>query len=639
MRPGGRDASSIRDGVERRSLRIPSFGEARELYIAALALVAIGAHLVLRYALAVDTVVHRLPLWVALAAGGAPLVFQLLRKALRKEFGSDLLAGISIVTAVLLEEYLAGTLVVLMLSGGEAIEAFALDRASSVLKALAARLPSVAHRKVGDAIEDVPVSAVEVGDELVVFPHEVAPVDGEVVAGTGVMDEAYLTGEPYMMSKVPGSSVISGAINGESALTVRTTHVAEESRYARIMRVVEEAEENRPRIRRLGDQLGAIYTPVAVAIASVAWVASGESIRFLAVLVVATPCPLLIAIPVAIIGAISRAARRGIIVRNPSALEQIPGVRTVILDKTGTLTYGRPAITEELYALPFTREEVLPLVASLERYSKHPLAEAVSSAAEESGLALPPVQEVREPPGAGLIGRLDGKRVEVTGRDRVLDDGRMDPAQLPPQASGLECIVMVDGAYAATYRFHDAPRDESGPFVAHLGPKHHVRRVLLVSGDRESEVRYLADQVAISEIHAGVSPEGKVDIVREETSKAKTLFLGDGVNDAPAMLTATVGVAFGAGAVTSEAASAVIVEPSLARVDELLHLSTRMRRIALQSAVGGMGLSVAGMIVAAFGYLPPVAGALAQEAIDLVVIFNALRAAVPPRAVTDFDGP
>jgi heavy metal translocating P-type ATPase len=617
--------------------RIPSLEEAPELYIAALALLAIAVHLVLRYALGVAEPFPTLPLWIALTAGGGPLVVSLAGKALRGEFGSDLLAGISIVTAVLLGEHLAGTLVVLMLSGGEAIEGFALDRASSALHALAKRLPSVAHRKTPEGIVDIPVADIRPGDELVVFPHEVAPVDGEVISGTGVMDEAYLTGEPYLMSKAPGSLVISGAINGDTALTIRADKLAEESRYARIMRVMEEAEQNRPRIRRLGDQLGAIYTPVAVAIASVAWLLSGDPVRFLSVLVIATPCPLLIAIPVAIIGAISRAARRGIIVRNPSALEQIPAVRTVILDKTGTLTYGRPSLTEQIYAPGFTEADVLPLVAALERYSKHPLADAVLGAARGRGLPLPAVLEVREHPGKGLRGRVNGRVVEVTGRDRVLAERRVAESDMPPPVSGLECVVLVDGRYAATYRFHDAPRDESSPFVAHLGPKHGVKRVLLVSGDRESEVRYLAEQVDISEIHAGVSPEGKVEIVREETRKAKTLFLGDGINDAPAMVTATVGVAFGAGAVTSEAANAVIVDTSLARVDELLHISARMRRIALQSAVGGMALSVLGMIVAALGYLPPVAGALAQEVIDLVVVFNALRVSVPPRTVTDFE--
>jgi cation transport ATPase len=231
---------------------------------------------------------------------------------------------------------------------------------------------------------------------------------------------------------------------------------------------------------------------------------------------------------------------------------------------------------------------------------------------------------------------FDRNDIRVTGRDHLLREGVIDVEALPPSETGLECIVLVDGGYVATFRFHDAPRDESAPFVAHLGPKHGVDRILLVSGDREAEVRYLANQVAIDEIHAGVSPEGKVEIVRLETAQAKTLFLGDGINDAPAMLTATVGIAFGGGDITSEAASAVIVDPSLGRVDELLHISQSMRKIALQSAVGGMALSVVGMLIAAAGYLPPVAGAVAQEVIDLVAVFNALRVAAPSRTLTDF---
>lgn len=581
--------------------------------------------------------VYEAPLYLCLVVGGLPLVWKLAVKVLRKEFGADLIAGISIVSAVLLGEYLAGALVVLMLSGGAAIEGYAVDRASSVLRALASRLPSVAHRKKPGGIEDVPVGEIAAGDELVVFPHEIAPVDGQVIDGTGVMDESFLTGEPYLMAKAPGTEVISGAVNGDTALTIRATRKAQDSRYANIMRVVREAEENRPRIRRLGDQLGALYTPMAVVIAAAAWALSNDPVRFLAVMVVATPCPLLIAIPVAVIGAVSRAAERGIIVRSPAVLEQIPEVRTVILDKTGTLTYGRASLTEEVYEPPFTREEVLPMVAAVEQYSKHPLAAGILEAARRAKVQLPGVDQVREEAGRGLLGKVArGSTVEVTGRDQVLRDGRVDERRLPPAGTGLECVILVNGVYAATYRFHDAPRDESAPFVAHLGPKHQVQRVLLVSGDRESEVRYLADRVAISEIHAGVSPEGKVAIVRDETQRARTLFLGDGINDAPAMLTASVGVAFGGGDVTAEAAGAVIVDTSLARVDELLHISIRMRRIALQSAVGGMALSVVAMAVAAAGYLPPVAGAITQEAIDVVVIFNALRVALPARTVTDF---
>jgi heavy metal translocating P-type ATPase len=598
-----------------------------------LALLAIGAHLGLRFASGTSAVVADSPLFLALALGGVPLVWELSRKALRREFGSDLLAGISIVTAVFVGEYLAGVLVVLMLSGGKALETRALARASSVLGALAARIPSVAHRPNNGSVESLAVEEIRVGDALVILPHEIAPVDGEVVDGHGVMDESYLTGEPFMMSKAPGSTVLSGAINGETALTIRATKLPVDSRFAKIMNVLREADENRPPIRRLADRLGAWYTPIALAIAIVAWMASGDAVRFLAVMVIATPCPLLIAIPVAIIGAISRAARRGIIVRDPAVLEQVDRVRTVLLDKTGTLTYGRPALTDEIYAPGFSREALLPLVSAMERYSKHPLARAIVEAAGD--LQGPAVDKVTERPGQGMRATVGGKEILITGRAQALRERRVHAADLPASASGLECIVVVDGRYAATYRFHDAPREDSAAFTAHLGPRHGVRRVLLVSGDRESEVRYLADRVEVSEVHAEVTPEGKVDIVRRETEAAPTLFLGDGINDAPALMTATVGIAFGNVDVTTESAGAVIVEPSLIKVDELLHLGRRFRRIALQSAVGGMALSIAGMLVAAVGYLPPVAGALAQELIDLAVVLNALRVGMAPAERAD----
>jgi heavy metal translocating P-type ATPase len=610
--------------------------DSKEPYIAGLALAFIAVHLGLRFGFELPSSLADIPLYVALAAGGIPLVWDLARKAARREFGSDLLAGISIVTAVLVGEYLAGALVVLMLSGGEAIESYALARASSVLRALAARLPSVAHRRKDGSLETLEIDDIRIGDELVILPHEIAPVDGEVLEGHGVMDESYLTGEPFMMSKAPGAVVLSGAINGETALTIRATKLAVDSRFAKIMEVMREAEVNRPPIRRLADQLGAWYTPIAVSIALIAWASSGDPVRFLAVMVIATPCPLLIAIPVAIIGAISRAARRGIIIKNPAVLEQIDRVRTVILDKTGTLTYGRPSLTEELYAPGFSRESVLPLVTAMERYSKHPLARAILEAGEASGLFIPDVDAISEKPGAGMTGSLTGRRVLITGRGQLQRESLVDLSVIPEPTTGLECVILVDGRYAATYRFHDAPRAESAPFIAHLGPMHGVNRIILVSGDRESEVRYLAEQVRITETYAGVMPEGKVEIVRRETEAAPSLFLGDGINDAPALMTATVGVAFGSSDITSEAAGAVIVEPSLAKVDELLHISRRLRRIALQSAVGGMVLSVLGMFVAAAGYLPPVAGALAQEAIDLAVVINALRVATAPTTVTDF---
>jgi heavy metal translocating P-type ATPase len=601
-----------------------------------LSLIAIAVHLIARSAVGHSTAAANYPLWTALALGGLPLVLELALKLFRGQFGSDLLAGISIVTSVVLGEYLAGTLVVLMLSGGEALESYAVRSASSVLNALVKRMPSVAHRQSADgALVEIAVADVQVGDHLLVLPHETCPVDGVVVAGHGSMDEAYLTGEPYQMSKSVGSEVISGAINGEAALTIEASRLAVDSRYAKIMRVMEQSEQQRPRLRRLGDQLGAWYTPLAVAIGLAAWAASGNPVRFLAVLVVATPCPLLIAIPVVIIGSISLAARRGIIIRDPAILERIGGCRTMIFDKTGTLTYGEPQLTEQLTAAGADPRETLALAASLEQYSKHPLAAPLLKAARAAGIALRQATEVRERPGEGLRGVVDGRQVQVTSRKQA---AARFAGQLPPIAAGLECVILIDGQYAATYRFRDRPRAEGVSFVNHLSPHHHFSKLMLVSGDRASEVEHLAEQLGITDVHAETSPEEKLEIVRRETSRAQTIYVGDGINDAPALLASTVGVAMGQKSeVTSEAAGAVVLDNSLRKVDELLHIGRRMRSIALQSAVGGMALSLVGMLFAAFGYLPPVAGALLQEAIDVAAVLNALRAAIPPRQLTDFE--
>lgn len=612
----------------------------RTSVIALFATVAIVVHLVLRFALRTPPEIYQIPLLATLALGGIPLVYELARHLLRRQFGSDLLAGISIVTSVLLNEYLAGSIVVLMLSGGEALENYALRNASSVLRALAKRMPAIAHRKRDSVIADVELDDIEVGDTLVVYPHDICPVDGTVIDGHGVMNEAFLTGEPFEITKAPGSAVISGAVNGESALTITATRRAVDSRYAKIMEVMRESEQNQPHLRRIGDQLGAIYTPVAVSIAVMAWVISGEAIRFLAVLVIATPCPLLIAIPVAIIGSISLAARRSIVVKNSAVLEQITQCRTAIFDKTGTLTYGEPKLTEQLIAPCFVRKEVLTLAASLELYSKHPLARAILAAARAEGLHLQQASHVSEPPGQGLRGTVSDRQIQLTSRSKLLSQKISGAEHLPPIAGGLECIIVIDGKFAATFRLRDAPRAEGRSFIQHLGPKHQFQRIMILSGDRESEVRYLAEQVGISEIHAEQSPEQKLAIVRQETAVVKTLYVGDGINDAPAMMAATVGMAVGQNSdVTAEAADVVAMENSLKKVDEFMHISRRMRSIALQSAVGGMVLSLGGMMFAASGYLAPVAGAISQEIIDVLAVLNALRAAFPPKVISDMAEP
>ena len=373
-----------------------------------------------------------------------------------------------------------------------------------------------------------------------------------------------------------------------------------------------------------------------MAVAIAAWAASGDASRFLAVLVVATPCPLLIAIPVAIIGSVSLAARRGIIIKDPTVLEKIDTCRIAIFDKTGTLTYGQPVLTDVIPAAGFTSDEALGAVSSLERYSRHPLASAMIDAATAGKLSPQEALEVSERPGEGLRGVIGGRSVQVTSRKKLAAQLPGAVALLPPLEGGLECVALIDGRFAATFRFRDEPRADGRSFIRHLKPQHGFTRILLVSGDRETEVRYLAEQVGITEVHASQSPEQKLALVREETRHANSVFMGDGINDAPALTAATVGIAFGQGSeVTAEAAGAVILDSSLQRVDELLHIGRRMRSIALQSAIGGMALSSVGMIAAAVGYLPPVAGAIAQEAIDVLAVLNALRASFAPRTLSD----
>jgi heavy metal translocating P-type ATPase len=612
-------ASSAQTGPDRRVIAAASAG-------------GIAVYLLLRFAFA-KPVAADVFLLIILTAASAPVLVSLARAAFYRRFDSDFLAGTAILTAVLAHQYVVGAVILLMVSSGAALENYATRRASSALAALAHRAPKIAHRTSRAGVEDVPLEAVRPGDELLLLPHEVCPVDGDVIEGASNMDEAYLTGEPYVIPKTRGASVYSGTINGEGALTIRATARAVDSRYAQIVRVLRQAEEDRPQMRRLADRLGAIYTPAALITAVAAWFASGQPDRFLAVLVIATPCPLLLAVPIAIIGAISLAARRSIIIKDPGLLERIDGCRTVIFDKTGTVTYGSPRLTQIDSYGGFTNGQVLAAAASLERYSKHPLAAAVLNAAQSRGVNLGTVTEISEQPGQGLRGSVDGKAVRITGRKQLGEAA----SKLPALTARMECVVLIDDFLAAVLYFRDEPRQESRSFINHLHPRHAIDRIVLLSGDQSAEVSYIARQVGITEIHAGASPEYKLQLVRKHMQQAPTLFVGDGINDAPAMQAATVAVALGKdNEIAAEAADAVILEPSLVKVDELIHIGKRLRRIVLESAGGGIALSLLGMAAAAFGLLPPLNGAILQEFIDLAAVLNALRAALPPHALSDF---
>lgn len=583
-------------------------------------------------------VIHSpIPLYAVLGFGGGPLLLGLARKIFSGDIGSDILAGLSIITAVWLDQYLAGALVVLMLSGGQAIENFSIRKASRVLEALASRAPTIAHRRdSNNQLVDLPVEQVKLKDILIIYPHEVCPVDGTVIEGEGTMDEAYLTGEPFLIDKTIGSAVISGAINGDAPLTIQATHLAQDSRYAKIVHVIHQAEDNRPHLRRLADQLGAWFTPIALIIAVSAWLITGDPVRFLAVLVVATPCPLLIAIPVVIIASISLCAARGIVIKNPAVLEQITTCKTIIFDKTGTLTYGKPDLSLIKTYDSWTETQLLSFASSLERYSKHPLASAILDKAQEQEAVMLTADKVSETPGKFLRGHIDGHEVVITNRKTLASLNLSDFETQLPQDQGLECILVIDNKLAGYFQFHDAPRKDSVAFVHHLTPSHGFEKMLIISGDREQEVKYLAQSLGIDLIYASQSPEQKLALVKEETRLAKTAYLGDGINDAPALMAATVGIAFGQRSdITAESADAVIMVNTLEKVDELLHIGQRMRTIALQSAIGGMLLSFVGMFAAAFGYLPPVAGAITQEIIDVIAILNALRIMIPPKKLSD----
>ena len=392
------------------------------------------------------------------------------------------------------------------------------------------------------------------------------------------------------------------------------------------MKVMEESEQKRPKLRRLSDQLGAIFAPIALIAAVAAWYFSGDPVRFLAVLVIATPCPLLIAIPITIISAISKAAQQGIIIRDPLVLERLPTCKTAIFDKTGTLTYGRAEL-EEIHTFPgFKEEDVLQKVASLERFSKHPLAKAVLKAAKLRNLSLLEVGKIIENPGEGVLGKIGNSEIELTNRKLYMRKRKNKEEILPAEKPGMETIVIINKKVAGIIYFRDTLRQEGYSFINHLIPTHHFDKIIILSGDRASEVNYLAKQLKVKDIFSNQSPEQKVEVVQKETALAPTLFMGDGINDAPALAIATVGLAFGhENIVASEAAGAVILDNSLAKVDELIHISALMRHAALISAAGGMLLSFIGMYFAGIGMIKPVAGALLQEGIDVISIFVALQ--------------
>jgi heavy metal translocating P-type ATPase len=569
--------------------------------------------------------------WIWLAAliiGGAPLVAQTVRGMLRGNFASDVVATLSIVTALAMGEYFAGLIIVLMQSGGEALERFSLRRASSALEQLLARAPRRAQRRSGDELVEVEVEEVKVGDLLVIRPGDLVPVDGTLLSERAAIDESALTGEPLTREKRAGDRLLSGGVNRGHAAEMRATAVAAASQYAKMVELVRRAQEERPPLQRLADRYAVWFTPLTLLMCALGWLITGEPRTILAVLVVATPCPLILAVPVAVISRINRAARAGIIVKGGAALEQIGRARAVVFDKTGTLTYGTPVVTGVVPFGDTTADELLRAAGGAEQLSAHPVGVALAEAAKRRVGALPLPEQFREEPGRGVEAVVGGRRVLVGSRSFLAE--RVAGLEIPQAdgRAGLAAYVAIDGRLAGELRLDDQLRPgvpEMLRRLARLG----VRQTAIFTGDHAANARAIGARAGIARVEADLLPEDKVRLVAALSEQyAPVVMVGDGINDAPALATATVGVAMGAKGtgISAEAADIVLLEDDVTKVGEAVAIGRRMLRIARQSIYVGLGLSFACMVAASMGKIPPAAGALLQEAIDVAVILNALRA-------------
>ncbi len=575
--------------------------------------------------------------WAVATAGILlPLTLNVVRSLLRRDVGVDAIALVAIASALALGEYLAGAVVALMLAGGNALEEYASGRARRELTRLLERMPRIAHRRRGEKLEEIRVDELCVGDIVVVRAGEVVPVDGEVVSPVAAIDESALTGEALPVERIRGAEVRSGSANAGDAFDLCTTRTAEHSAYAAIVRLVRQAETDPAPFVRIADRYAMTFLPLTLGVAGVAWLASGESRRFLAVMVVATPCPLILAAPIAFIAGVSRAARHGIIVKGGGVIERLAGARTVLLDKTGTLTLGQASIERIVQLDGLPRDEVLRLAASLDQLSAHALAEALVHDAEARGLALAPPADVEEGRGMGIAGVVEGRRVAVGSSTWLRGRGYADAEEAARALDGgldagrARILVGVDGRLVGAVVMADKLRHDATSLVAKLRAAG-IRRVVLTTGDRPAVARAVGSALGVDSIHAEQSPEDKLELVRAlraDPELRSVVMVGDGVNDAPALALADVGIALGAAGATvaSETADAVIVVDRVDRVLDALRIGARSLAIARQSILAGMALSVAAMGAAAAGLLQPVPGALLQEAIDVAVIVNALRA-------------
>ncbi len=574
---------------------------------------------------------------VGVIATGAPVVFRTVRGMVRGNFAADVVAMLAIIGAVALGQPLAGLVVVLMQTGGEALEQYAVARASSAVAALEADAPRVAHRRRDGVVADVAAADVDPGDDVLVRPGELVPCDGVVTEGTSHIDASRLTGEALPVRVTVGSSLLSGSVNQEGALRMRAVRASRDSQYAKIVELVRSAQASKSPLQRTADRWAVWFTPLTLLACIIAWLISRDLTRVLAVLVVATPCPLILAAPVAIIGGINRAAKRSIIVRNGQALEGLARINVAVFDKTGTLTVGQPSMHRLITDDGASVDELLAVVAAVEEGSSHLLARVIVNAATERHLPRRVATHMTETPGSGVTGTVDGDLVAVGSHDYVRQampnlHARIDA--LEADATGLRAYVATASGNVGRIEFADEMRRNLGAFFASLSALG-IRDIQLLSGDKTENVAQVAAAVGLTNFAGDMSPQDKVDRVRAlEATGRRVLMVGDGTNDAPALSAATVGVALAGhgGGVLAEAADVVLLIDEPARVAEAISIARRSLRIARQSIGIGLGLSLVGMAIAASGRLTPIAGALAQETIDVAVILNALRASVAGRA-------
>jgi heavy metal translocating P-type ATPase len=588
-------------------------------------------------------------IWLAVLIGcGAPVVWQTLRGMARGEFAADVVAMLAIVTAVIMHEYFAGVIIVIMQTGGEALEVYSLRRASSSLSGLLARAPSQAFRKQAESMVAISVDQVQIGDALVVRTNDLIPVDGVLLSERADVDEAALTGEPLARPKQRGALLLSGSVNVGDAFDMRADKRSTDSQYARIVELVRKAQAEKPPLQRLADKYAVWLTPVTLVMCALGWWITGDAQTILAVLVVATPCPLILAVPVAVISGINRAAQAGIIVKGGTAIEQIGHATAVVFDKTGTLTVGMPVFERMVLfdeaavnqtngvsgatpngAVTLDRHELLRLAGSVEQLSTHLLGRTLATAAQAQFGPLAMPDHFREIPGKGIEAEIDGHRVLVGSPAFVVEQTKQAiPAQQTPTDEALVTYIAVDGSPKGMVFFDDQIR----PGVPALIKRLHelgVKRTVMLTGDNAKHAAVIGQQAGVDEVAANLLPEDKVRAVEQlKRTYATVAMVGDGINDAPALATATIGIAMGAHGtgISAEAADIVLLVDDVSKVAAAVEIGQRMVKIAKQSIFMGLGLSFTFMVLAALGLIAPTIGALLQEAVDAAVILNALRA-------------